>query len=601
MNESMADRVVNDFSINIATPNGTGSQTSNTVILRSLFHMGIAPVAKNMFPSNIQGLPTWYQFRVSPEAWSARREAVDILVVMNPATALQDIEKHRPGGVIIDNADYKIPDSRFEGFVRYSVPIDSLVLKEVRDAKLRPKLKNLVYVGILAELFGIPDDAIRTALQSMFPGKDAIVDVNMVACELGRSYTRDNLEKRDPYVLEPAEQTHGKILIDGNQAAALGAIFGGCSFVSWYPITPSSSVVEGMLPHLRKLRVDEQGGNRYVVLQAEDELAAIGMALGAGWAGARAMTSTSGPGISLMAENLGFGFIAEIPCVIYDVQRVGPSTGLPTRTQQGDLLEVATLSHGDTVFPMLFPYNPTECFELAWRAFDIAHRYQTPIFLMLDLDVGMNDYVCDPLQYPDRPLDHGKVLTDEMLASEEFREWGRYKDIDGDGIPYRTIPGRNVDPRAAFFTRGSGHDEHARYTEDEGAYERMIARVNRKVQGTVNDLPEPIFTGNVNADFGVIACGTTHCAVEEVLAETNGEVAYLRVRAFPFGDAVRDFIANRERILIVEQNYQGQLTSLLRQTFPEHATKLTPACYYGGLPISSDFVRRSLKDHFALV
>ena len=589
------ERVVNDFSINIATPNGTGSQTSNGVLLRSLFHMGILPVAKNLFPSNIQGLPTWFQFRVSPGAWRSPRNESDILVIMNPATAIDDLKKHKRGAVVIDNSDYKVPESAFEGFVRYPVPIDTIVGAEIRDAKLRPKLKNLVYVGVVAELFGIDDASITAALESMFPGKAPVVEVNMQACQLGRNYVRENHTKSDPYTFEPAEQTRDKILVDGNQAAALGSIYGGCSFVAWYPITPSSSVVDGLVPHIRKLRRREDGTCQYAIVQSEDELAAAGMTLGAGWAGARAMTATSGPGISLMAENLGFGFFAEIPCVIMDVQRVGPSTGLPTRTQQGDLLEVAHLSHGDTIFPMLFPCDPTETFEFSWRAFDIAYRYQTPLFLMLDLDLGMNHWVCDPFVYPDTPIDHGKVISDEQLASAEFKEWGRYKDMDGDGIPWRSIPGQNKDPRAAYFTRGSGHDEYARYTEDAAAYERLIARLNRKVLGATRHLPAPVRSGAADAKVGVIGYGTSHSAIAEALEERS-DLSYLRVRSFPFHDEVRDYIAAHDKVHVVEQNEQGQLLQLLRQYFPEFSTRLHKAVYFGGLPLSCDTVRELLAD-----
>ncbi|MEE8141939.1 MAG: 2-oxoacid:acceptor oxidoreductase family protein, partial [Planctomycetota bacterium] len=425
----MSDRVINNFSMRIATPNGTGSQTSNLILYMTLFHMGLAASAKNLFPSNIAGLPTWYQIRVSPQGYQGRREKWQILLALNPATVAQDLKEIEPGEVVIYNSDGKLAESMFEGLVTYPVPFDTLARKNISDAKLRPKLRNLIYVGVVAELFGLPLDSVKTAIHSLFRSKEQVVEMNWKAFELGIRYAREHLPKNDPYWFQAANQTEGKIYIDGNEAAALGTVFGGCTVVTWYPITPASSLAESLIPEFKRLRRDEDGRHRYAMVQAEDELAALGMALGASWAGARAMTSTSGPGISLMGENFGLGYYAEIPCVLFDVQRVGPSTGLPTRTQQSDLLQVAHHSHGDTRFPMLFPNGPTEAFELSWKAFDIADRFQIPIVVMSDLDIAMNNWVCEPLEYPDRPFDRGKILTEAELGKLE--KWGRYLDVDG--------------------------------------------------------------------------------------------------------------------------------------------------------------------------
>ncbi|MCI0652631.1 MAG: 2-oxoacid:acceptor oxidoreductase subunit alpha [Planctomycetes bacterium] len=595
----MSKSVVNDFTLNIATPNGTGSQTSNTIIFRALYHMGIAAAAKNLFPSNIQGLPTWFSIRVSAGGWQARAEQCEILLTLNPATWNQDIANHPRGGVIVDNTDYKIPESRFEGYVRYSVPFESLALKHLRDAKLRPKLKNLIYVGVVAQLFGIEEESVQATIRAMFANKQELFDVNWEACKIGIDYAKENLKKQDPYRFARANQTAGKILIDGNDACGLGAVYGGCTAFTWYPITPASSLGEAVIEFFRKYRTEKDGTRNYAVVQAEDELAAIGMVLGAGWAGARAATSTSGPGISLMGENFGYGYYAEIPAVVFDVQRVGPSTGLPTRTQQSDLLLVAFHSHGDTSFPMLIPANAAECFEFAWRAFDVADRYQTPVVVMSDLDLGMNTWVSEPLVYPDRPFDRGKILTPEKLA--QLEKWGRYKDVDGDGIPYRSIAGRTQDSRFSYFTRGSGHDENAVYSESDQVYARNLDRLARKIRGTVQVLPEPVLAGKGNAEVGIIAFGSTDHAVREALAANETAADYLRLRAYPFHDSVGEFIAGHDRVVVIEQNQQGQMAQLLRMALPEHAPKIESITYYGGLPLSAAFVARALNGTLAKV
>ena len=586
----MPDPIVNDFSLRIATPNGTGSQSSNLIIHRALMHMGLAANAKNLFPSNIAGLPTWYQIRISPQGWQSRTEQWQVLLPLNQATIGKDLAESAPGTVVIDNSSWKTADSQFEGFIRYPVPFDKLA-REISDAKLRPKLKNLIYVGVVAELFGIPEESLEAAISAIFRSKQKVVDLNLDAARIGMKYVQDELEKVDPYRLEKADQIGDRILVDGNEAAAIGCIYGGVTVVSWYPITPASSLAEALISRIDELRDKEDEKNRFIVLQAEDELAAVGMALGAGWGGARSMTSTSGPGISLMGENLGFGYFAEIPCVIFDVQRVGPSTGLPTRTQQSDLLQVAFLSQGDTRFPMVFPSDPKEAFEFSWQAFDLADRYQIPMTVMSDLDLGMNLWVCDPLEEPDAPMDRGKLATDEVLAKHE--NWGRYRDLDGDGIPYRTLPGVTTDPRTAHLTRGSGHNEDGQYSEDPEVYAANLDRLTRKIDGMVRDLPEPLIEEHDPA-FGLIAFGTTDPCVKEVQAGLSQRVSYLRIRSYPFHDSVGEYIDRHGKILVIEQNQQGQMAQLLRLAYPQHAGRIVSETYYGGLPLSAGFVRSAL-------
>ena len=579
--------IVNDFSIRIATPNGTGSQTSNIVIHRALLRMGLAANAKNLFPSNIAGLPTWYQIRVSPGGWQTMAESWDVLLPLNQATIGKDLRESRPGTVVIDNSDWKTAESVFKGLVRYPVPFDKLA-RTIDNAKLRPRLKNLIYVGVVAWLFDIPIASVKEALETVFPGKPEVVDLNVQAAMIGFDYALENFSKQDPFRVEPADQVGEKILIDGNEAAALGAIWGGVSLVSWYPITPASSLAEALEKHIGKVREkDPEKGNRFVIVQADDELAAVGMALGAGWAGVRSMTSTSGPGISLMAENLGLGYFTEIPTVIYDVQRVGPSTGLPTRTQQSDLLQVVFHSHGDTRFPLLLPATPKEAFDMSCQSYDLAEKYQTPVIFMSDLDLGMNNWVCDPLEEPEEDFDRGKIATDEVIGRLE--NWGRYRDVDGDGIPYRTIPGVTLHPDAAHLTRGSGHDEDANYSEDPSVYSNNLDRIARKIAGMVVDLPKPIIEMG-SGSMGVIAFGTTEWSLREAFAEMENVPSYMRLRSFPFHESVREFIQDCETVVVIEQNQQGQMAHLLRMEFPDLAPRIESRTYYGGLPLSAKFV-----------
>src|SRR5271170_375077 len=449
-----AKQIVNDFSIQVATVNGSGSQSANSVLLKSIFGMGIPVSGKNLFPSNIAGLPTWYTIRASKHGYVARKKEIDVLVAMNAETAREDILSLPPGAAAIYEDSQNLKQYR-DDVVCYPVPFDKLTAAVCPEAKLRKLVKNMIYVGVVAKLISLDMKAVESALRRQFAKKQKAADLNWAAVEAGYNYASESLTKQDPFVLERMHATDGKIIIDGNAAAALGAMFAGVTVVTWYPITPSSSVVEQLIDYLKKYRVEPDGKATFAVVQAEDELAAVGMVLGAGWAGARSMTATSGPGISLMAEFAGLGYFAELPGVIFDIQRVGPSTGMPTRTMQGDLLSIAYLSHGDTKHIMLLPASVHECYKFAMEAFDLAEQLQTPVFILSDLDLGMNNWMSEPFVYPEKPLNRGKVLTAEDLARQNG--FARYKDVDGDGVGYRTLPGTDH-PKAAYFTRGSGHN-----------------------------------------------------------------------------------------------------------------------------------------------
>ncbi|MBI3680195.1 MAG: 2-oxoacid:acceptor oxidoreductase subunit alpha [Acidobacteria bacterium] len=593
-----AYRVVNDFSIQVATVNGSGSQTANSVLMRSIFQMGIPVSGKNLFPSNIAGLPTWFTIRANKNGWIGRKKEIDFLVAMNPETAREDVLKLEDGAAVVYDEPLKLKDVRNDLHF-YAVPFDKLLVPVCPEAKLRKLVKNMIYDGVVAHLVGIDLEEIRTALFKQFgPKKAKAAELNWNAVQAGKRYAEENLAKTDPFAVERMNKTTGKIMIDGNSAAALGCVFAGCTVVTWYPITPSSSLVEAMIGHFKRLRVDKESGKAtYAVLQAEDELAAIGMVIGASWAGARAMTSTSGPGISLMAEFAGLGYYAEVPAVIFDVQRVGPSTGLPTRTAQGDLLKNALLSHGDTRHPMFFPSSPAECFQMAMDAFDFAEQFQTPVFVMTDLDLGMNNWMADPFEYPARPLNRGKVLSKEDL--DKAGEFARYRDVDGDGIPYRTLPGTHH-PKAAYFTRGSGHNDEAAYTEREEDYINNMDRLARKFETMRKFLPEPEAASSHNATIGIICCGTSRYAVEEsrdqLIREYGIETNYLRLKAYPFTARLKEFIAGHERVYVVEQNRDAQLLALMRlELEPALIGKLRSIRYYGGLPLDA----RTVTDEFA--
>jgi 2-oxoglutarate ferredoxin oxidoreductase subunit alpha len=589
----MTGDVVNDFCIQAATVNGSGSQSSNLVITKALFHMGIPVAAKNVFPSNIEGQPTWYDIRVTPQGYQARKRTVDVLIAMNPATWEQDVANVRPGGAIIHEATLPHFGAAARDDVSwYPVPFARLA-REKLEAKpdLRKYLQNMIYVGVLAELIGLDPAAVEQAVRDQFRTKPKAADLNLAAIRIGVDYTRATLAKSDPFRVEPMDGTRGLVLLDGNRAAALGGLMAGCTVLAWYPITPSSSLCEAFIEHAERFRTDpETGEKRYAAIQAEDELAAIGIVLGAQWAGARAMTATSGPGISLMAELTGLGYYAEVPAVIFDIQRVGPSTGLPTRTMQGDVGFVHALSHGDTRHPVLLPGTVVEVYEDAQRAFDLADRLQTPVFVLSDLDLGMNQWMTPPLAYPEGGIDRGKVLDAQAL--DQVAKWARYRDVDGDGIPYRTLPGTR-NPRAGYMTRGSGHDQDALYTEDPDVYRANMDRLRRKIEGARTLLPAPVIE-ETGCHAAICAYGTTHHAVVEArhqLAEHGIATDYLRIRGLPLHPAVAAFIARHERVYVAEQNRDGQVEALLRQELPgELADRLRSVRHFNGVPIDAEAI-----------
>jgi len=590
--------VVNDFSIQVATINGSGSQTANSVLMRAIFQMGVPVSGKNMFPSNIQGLPTWFTIRASKHGYIGRKKEVDFLVAMNPETAREDVMKLDSGAAVVYDEPLKLDSLRSDLYF-YPVPFDKLVGPVCPEAKLRKLVRNMIYDGIVAQLLSIDMEEIHKALLKQFGKKKAkAAELNWGACQAGYDFAVKNFTKNDPYRIERMNATTGKIIIEGNSAAALGCVFAGVTVVTWYPITPSSSLVEAMIGYLKRFRIDpETGKATFAVVQAEDELSAIGMVLGAGWAGARSVTSTAGPGISLMSEFVGLGYYAEIPGVIFDVQRVGPSTGLPTRTAQGDIISTALLSHGDTRHPMLFPRSPEECFSMAVEAFDLAEHFQTPVFVMIDLDLGMNNWMADPFEYPTKPIQRGKVLTAEDL--ERLGGFARYKDVDGDGIGYRTLPGTNH-PHGAYFTRGSGHNEKAQYTEREDDYVNNLDRLSRKFETMRTHVPAPVIDYKPKAQVGLIAFGTSHYPVEEsrdqLRSEYGIETSYLRLKAYPFNKELSEFIRRHQRVYVVEQNRDAQMLGLMRlECTAEEIARLRSMRYYGGLPLDA----RTVTDDIA--
>ncbi|MCM3880856.1 MAG: 2-oxoacid:acceptor oxidoreductase subunit alpha [Vicinamibacterales bacterium] len=587
-----ATRVVNDFSIQVATVNGSGSQTANLVLLRSILLMGVPVSGKNMFPSNIAGLPTWYTIRASKRGYVGRKKEVDFLVAMNPETAKEDVMTLEPGAAVVYDEPLKLNELRSD-LTFYPAPFDKLVAAVCPDAKLRRLVRNMIYDGILAKLLDIDLAYMEQALSRQLGKKAKAITLNAAALKAGFDYAETTFTKQDPFHVEKMNATAGKILIEGNAAAAIGCMMAGVTVVAWYPITPSSSLCESLIGYMRKYRIDKETGKAtFAIVQAEDEIASLGMVIGAGWAGARAMTATAGPGISLMSEFAGLGYYAETPAVIFDVQRVGPSTGLPTRTAQGDLLSTAFLSHGDTKHILLIPHSVEESYELAMVAFDLAERFQTPIFVMMDLDLGMNNWMSDGFKYPTKPLDRGKRLTPEILA--KLGEWGRYKDVDGDGIPYRTVPG---DGMPAFFTRGSGHNPKAQYSERPDDYVNNVDRLSRKFETARTHVPRPIVDTDKDARIGIIGYGTSHWAITEsrdqLREETNVKTSYLRVRAYPFTEDLVKFIDAHDRIYVVEQNRDAQLAMLMKlELSPERCAKLRNVLHYSGLPIDA----RSVSD-----
>jgi 2-oxoglutarate ferredoxin oxidoreductase subunit alpha len=594
-NPAKTGDVINDFSITVGTVNGSGSQTSNLTILRALFKMGIPVSGKNLFPSNIQGLPTWYTIRVSKDGFLARREEHEVVVAMNPATFQKDLDEVTPGGAFFYTDDIKFPVNRTDVHA-YPMPVKQIVRQVDTPSNLRDYVANMVYVGILVKMLDIDPEKIHQALEFHFKGKSKPIELNYSVIQIASDWAGQNLVKTDAYRVSPMDATQGFIMADGNTAAALGAAYGGVQFASWYPITPASSLAEELNEYLPMLRKDpETGKNTFAVVQAEDELAAIGMAVGAGWSGLRAMTSTSGPGLSLMTEYAGLAYFSEVPVVIWDVQRVGPSTGLPTRTAQSDLTFVYFLGHGDTNQVILLPGSVNECFEFGWRAFDIAERLQSPVFVLSDLDFGMNQWMTKPFEYPDRPFDRGKVLWEEDL--EKVKEtWGRYQDVDGDGIPYRTVPG-NRHHNAAYFTRGTGHNPKARYSEDPDNWHELLNRLKRKYQMGSNYVPYPVIETMKGAEIGIIAFGSTAPAIEEArqqLAEKGVPSDSMRVRAVPFSTEVGKFIQAHAHNYVVEMNRDGQMHQLLTLEYRQEAMKLISVAYTDGLPMTARRVRESI-------
>ena len=588
-------RVINDFSIQVATVNGSGSQSANLVLLKSIFGMGIPVSGKNLFPSNIAGLPTWYTIRASKQGYVARRREIELLVAMNAETAREDILSLPSGGAAIYDESLNLKQYR-DDVICYPVPFDKLTAAVCPEAKLRKLVRNMIYVGVVAQLLAMDLTAVENAVRRQFAKKQKAADLNWTAVKAGYDFAANSLTKQDPLLLEAMHATEGKIIIDGNAAAALGAMFAGVTVVTWYPITPSSSVVESLIDYMKKYRIEEDGKANFAIVQAEDELAAIGMVLGAGWAGARSMTSTSGPGISLMAEFAGLGYFAELPGVIFDIQRVGPSTGMPTRTMQGDLLSIAYLSHGDTKHVMLLPASVNECYQFAMEAFELTEQLQTPVFVLSDLDIGMNNWMSDPFAYPEKPIKRGKVLSAEDL--ERLGGFERYKDVDGDGIPYRTLPGTNH-PKAAYFTRGSGHNEKALYTERPDDYQNLMERLGRKFETARTLVPAPEVVQTGKSRIGLIAYGSSDFAVREsrdqLKKEYGLETDYMRIRAFPFSSAVHAFIANHDRIYVIEQNRDGQMLSLLKLDLPaEETIKLRSIRHFDGLPLDARTVTDKL-------
>ena len=574
-------KVVNDFTINIATANGTGSQSANLILLQTLFDMGIPVSGKNLFPSNISGLPTWYIVRLSDKGYQAPGDRTHIQVLVNPATWEDDLASLEPGTVVIWNTDSKMEMNR-EDVISYPVPMTKIA--RGLNPKLARMIANVVYVGVIAELLGIDQEVLEESISKQFGGKAKAIELNAEAARLGRAYCSEELTKTDNYAVEARDVEKGAFFIEGNEAIALGSIFGGIQMLAWYPITPSSSVCEGIISWLPRLRTHE-GKATYAIIQAEDELAAAGMIIGAGWAGARGFTATSGPGISLMQEFIGLAYFAEVPCVFWDINRVGPSTGLPTRTQQGDLTMVYESSHGDTKHIVFIPGTVEECFEFGWKVFDASEKFQTPVFGFSDLDLGMNKWACRGFEYPDEPMDRGKlVLSQEQMDSIE--NYGRYRDVDGDGIPYRTLPGSGLDP---ILYRGTGHDEDGTYSEKPEVYYKLMKRLGRKIEGARDYLPAPIIKEDEKQELGVIFYGSmenTIQEIEDIVEEITGKnLSTCRVRALPLHSEIEAFIEKHDTVIVIEINRDAQLFGIMRKEYPVHLlNKLLSVAYSDGMP-----------------
>ena len=595
------NKIINDFSITVGTKNGSGSSTANNTILRAIFKMGIPVSGKNLFPSNIQGLPTWYTIRANKDGFIARHEVNEMVVAMNPDSFARDLASVAVGGAFYYADDIKQPITRTDVAI-YPMPVKELVKKDPNvPSDYRDLVGNMVYVGVLAHMIGIDLSKVEAALTFHFKGKQKPIDMNLNAVKAGAEWAKANLEKKDPYYLEPMNKTDGMIMADGNTAAAIGSIFGGLQFVAWYPITPASSLAESLNDYLPMLRKREDGKHTYAVVQAEDELAALGMTIGAGWSGLRSMTSTSGPGLSLMTEFAGLAYYAEVPVVIWDVQRIGPSTGLPTRTSQGDLTFTAFIGHGDSHSVILLPGDVYECFEFGWKAFDVAERLQTPVFVLSDLDMGMNQWMSKPFQYPETPMDRGKVLFEKDI--EELKgNWGRYLDKDGDGISYRTFPG-NKHPLSSYFTRGTGHDEYAKYSEEAPVWLRNMDRLKRKHETAREYVPAPVLHTAKGATVGIIGYGSTEAAIMEAMHQLDTEhgikAEFLRVRALPFTKEVTDFVNKYDQVFVVEMNRDGQMNQLLTIEYPQMAAKFKSVAFGDGLPAYAKWVREGILAQYA--
>ena len=574
-------KITNDFVVNIATANGTGSQSSNLILMQSMFEMGVPVSGKNLFPSNISGLPTWFIIRASERGYQAPGDETNIQVLMNKDTWIEDLEKLSPGSIVVYNQDVKLPVDR-EDCTLLGMPMTKMA--RAINPKLARLMANMYYVGALAQMLDIDDSAIEKSLNAQFKGKDKAIEMNIRAINEGKEYAAENWGFDCEYRVEAREKDADSFLIEGNEAVALGCIFGGLSMLSWYPITPSSSLAESIIGWLPELREDDDGGSTCAVIQAEDELAAAGMVVGAGWAGGRGMTCTSGPGISLMSEFIGLSYFSEVPGVIWDVNRVGPSTGLPTRTQQGDLTLLYEASHGDTQHIVLIPGTVDECFEFGWKAFDYAERYQTMVFGFSDLDLGMNRWVTSGFEYPDQPLDRGKVIrTQEEL--DALPEYGRYRDLDGDGIAYRTLPGSGLEP---ILYRGTGHDEDGVYSEDPQVYRDTMVRLKKKIEGSRESLPAPIIREEEVKEIGILYYGSMENSIVEIddlLEETGLSVSTCRVRALPLHPEVGEFIERHDKCIVLEINRDGQLYGILRREIPIHLVeKLHSVAYSDGMP-----------------
>jgi len=591
------DTIANDFTINIATANGTGSQSANLILLQSLFDMGVPVSGKNLFPSNISGLPTWYIVRLSDRGYQAPGDRTHIQILVNKATWEEDLAALEPGSVVVWNMDSKMPVER-EDIISYPVPMTKLARS--LNPKLSKLVTNIVYVGVLAELLGITDEALNKAVAGQFKGKTSAIELNINALELGRNYAKENFTKTDPYVVEPRAVDKKRFFMEGNEAAALGCIFGGVQLLAWYPITPSSSLAEGIIAYIPRLRTNDEGEATCAVIQAEDELAAAGMVLGAGWAGGRGMTATSGPGISLMQEFIGLAYFAEIPSVFWDVNRVGPSTGLPTRTQQSDLSMLYEGSHGDTQHIVVIPGTVEECFEFGWRAFDYSERYQTPVFGLSDLDLGMNRWACEGFEYPDEPMDRGKTIREQDVF-EAMENFGRYRDLDGDGIPYRTLPGSGMAP---ILYRGTGHNPDGIYSEKPHDYFALMKRLKEKIDGSRDNLPAPILNENEEGDIGVIYYGSMENSIQEIddlLEETGLKVSQCRVRALPLHSEVEAFIRRHKQTIVLEINRDAQLWGIMRRELPNDIVgRVHSVAYSDGMPprarIYSDLILKTINE-----